>query len=157
MADLSGTVAADLGLISGGSSIRSAITNGATSVAFTSSSTAVGELMGVTGLGSLTFSVNGVDVTVDFDDDSLQDIANAINAAGTGATASVRSVTTDGVTVYHLDISGGSTPTFTDPDSALHALGILQQDSARYSSPPRTPNTPSTGFRSPRRRTRLPA
>lgn len=127
VADLSGTVAADLGLISGGSSIRSAITNGATSVAFTSSSTAVGELMGVSGLGSLTFSVNSVDVTVDFDDDSLQDIANAINAAGTGATASVRSETVDGTTVYHLDISGASTPTFTDPDSALHALGILQQ------------------------------
>lgn len=127
VADLSGTVAADLGLIGGGSSIRSAITNGATSVAFTSSSTSVGELMGVSGLGSLTFSVNGVDVTVDFDDDSLQDIANAINAAGTGATASVRSETVDGSTVYHLDISGASTPTFTDPDSALHALGILQQ------------------------------
>lgn len=127
IADLTGTVASNLGLVSGSASIRDAITNGATSIGFSSSTTAVGELLGATGLGSMGFTINGVAVSVNLQTQSLADVANAINAASTGATASVRSEDVNGTTVYHLDISGASTPTFVDTDGALKALGILQQ------------------------------
>lgn len=127
VADLSGSILSGLGLISGASAIRETISNGATSYALSSSSTAVGSLMGLTGLGPSTINVNGIDVAVDLSSQSLQDIANAINNAGTGATASVRSVTSGSSTTYKLDISGGATPTFSDPDGTLGALGVLQQ------------------------------
>jgi len=127
LADLSGTVLSGLGLISGAAAIRETITNGATSHEFASSSTAVGSMLGLSGLSAGLINVNGFDVAVDFSTDSLQDIANAINNAGTGATATVRSVTEGGTTTYKLDIAGASTPTFADPNGFLAGLGILQQ------------------------------
>ncbi len=126
LANLTGTVLGSLGLVAGAGSIREPITNGATSIGFSSSSTAVGSLLNATGLGATTITVNGFDVAVDLSTQSLQDVANAINAAGTGATASVRSATEGGTTQYFLDIAGGSTPTFADPDGTLGALGVLQ-------------------------------
>ncbi|MBI5705770.1 MAG: flagellar filament capping protein FliD [Armatimonadetes bacterium] len=127
ISDASGTVASTLGLASGSASIREAITNGATSAGFESSTTAIGELWGTTGLSSAGFTINGVSVSVNLQTQSLADLVNTINAAGTGATASVRSEETDGVTSYYLDITGASTPTFVDTDGALAALGILQK------------------------------
>jgi flagellar hook-associated protein 2 len=126
LANVSGSVLGSLGMISGAGSIRESVTNGATSYGFSSSSTEVGTLMGLTGLSATTITINSVNVSVDLANDSLQDIANSINAAGTGATATVRSVTADGATTYKLDIVGASTPTFADPDGTLGALGVLQ-------------------------------
>jgi len=126
VADLSGSILSTLGVLSGAAAIREEVTNGATSYAFSSSSTAVGSLLGLSGLGPTTINVNGFDVGVDLSSQSLQDIANAINLAGTGATATVRSVTSGNSTTYKLDIVGGSTPTFADPDGTLGALGVLQ-------------------------------
>lgn len=128
VANLSGTVLDSLGIVSGAGSIREAIANGATSAGFTSSTTALGTLLNATGLGPTTININGFDVGVDLSTQSLQDVANAINAAGTGATASVRSVTQGSTTLYKLDIAGASTPTFADPDGTLGALGILQSN-----------------------------
>lgn len=127
-ADVSGSILAGLGILSGSTSIREPITNGAASFGFSSSSEAVASMAGLTGLGPTTINVNGFDVAVDLATQSLQDIANAINNAGTGATASVRSVDAGGTTIYKLDIAGASTPTFLDPDGTLGALGILQND-----------------------------
>lgn len=126
LANLTGTVLGSLGLVAGAGAIREPITNGATSIGFSSSSTAVGGLLNATGLGATTISINSVNVNVDLGTMSLQDVASAINAAGTGATASVRSVTEGGATTYKLDIAGGGTPTFADPDGTLGALGVLQ-------------------------------
>lgn len=127
IADLTGSVASNLGLANGAASIRDAITNGAKSAGFSSSTTALGELLGATGLSSADFDINGVTVTVDLQTQSLADVANAINAAATGATASVASESVNGTTYYHLEITGGSTPTFLDTDGALAALGVLQK------------------------------
>lgn len=127
LADLAGGVGAALGLVSGGAAIRQAITNGAVSASLTSSTTSLGTLWNATGLTSQTVQINGVDVSIDLQTQSLQDIANTINAASTGATAAVKSVTENGATKYRLEITGASTPTFTDGGGTLAALGILQQ------------------------------
>jgi flagellar hook-associated protein 2 len=126
LANVSGSPIDSLGFISGAGSIREPITNGAASTGFSSSSTALGTLMNLTGLGATTATINGINVNLDLSSMSLQDVANAINAAGTGATASVRSVTSGSTTTYKLDIIGASTPTFADPDGTLGALGVLQ-------------------------------
>jgi flagellar hook-associated protein 2 len=129
IADVSGTVLSNLGVVSGVAAIRETVTNGATSTAFTSSTTAVGTLMSASGIGAASFTVNGTQVDVDLSTDNLQQIADKVNAAVTGVTATVRSVTKDGSTVYKLDIVGtAGTPTFADVSgNALAALGVVQQ------------------------------
>lgn len=130
MADLSGdSVLADLGVVSGSTSIRETITNGATSKVFGKNNEAVGTMMGATGLGPASFTINGTTVNVDLSTDNLQTIANSINAAVSGVSASVRSITENGTTTYKLDIAGTSgTPTFSDVSgNALAAMGITQR------------------------------
>lgn len=127
IADLEGTVADTLGLVAGAAVVREPIANGATGYAMSSTSSAVGSLFGVSGLATGTVLINGVGVSIDLNADSLSGIADKINAAGTGATATVRSVEKNGATVYKLDIIGATTPTFTDDQNILGSLGILQQ------------------------------
>lgn len=127
VADLEGTVADTLGLVAGAAVVREPIANGATGYGMSSTSSAVGSLFGVSGLAAGTVLINGVGVSIDLNADSLSGIADKINAAGTGATATVRSVEKNGATVYKLDIVGASTPTFTDDQNILGSLGILQQ------------------------------
>ncbi len=127
VADLTGTIASAIGLANGTEAVREPITNGATSAAFTSNTTVVGNMLGATGLGATSFTINGVTVNVNLGTQSLTEIASAINAAGTGATATVRSITVDSTTKYKLDIVGASTPTFVDSNGTLKALGVLQK------------------------------
>jgi len=126
ISDLNGTVAsAGLGLISGTSSYRETITDGATSIGFSDANTKLGTLLGSSSAGSKTFNLNGTDITVDFDNSTLADVATAINNSGSGATASIRTVTANGKTTYKLDLTGVTTK--TDSGGALEALGILQR------------------------------
>lgn len=129
LADVSGdSVMGFLGMVGGAAGIRETITNGATSTTFAKNLDPIAGVLGLTGAGAATFSINGTNVDVDLSTDSLQTIANKINAASTGATATVRTVTVDGATKYKLDISGASTPTFADVSgNALAALGVLQK------------------------------
>lgn len=127
VADLTGTVAQTLGVLSGPAAIREAITNGATSQGFSSSSATIASLTGVTGLPAGDAIINGISVNIDFNTDSLQAVADKINLAGTGATASVRSATVNGKTVFKLDIVGAGTPTFSETNAVLSGIGVLQQ------------------------------
>lgn len=127
MSDSTGSVLSSLGVISGATGVRQSITNGAASLGFNSSSTAFGSMIGASGLGPQTVQVNGVNVSLDLSTDSLQGVADKINLAATGATASVVAQTKNGSTTYRLEISGASTPTFTDAGNTLSTLGILQQ------------------------------
>lgn len=130
--DLSGTPLEALGFTSGVAGIREAVANGATSTAFSSNSLAIGTQMAATGLAASSFTINGTTVNVDLSSNSLQDVANSINLAATGAAASVRSVVNNGVTSYKLDITGASgAPAFGDPNHVLSALGTLQQTPAK--------------------------
>lgn len=126
--DVSGNVLSSLGVASGAASIRQPVTDGAIGTAFGSSTSSIGSQLGLSSGTSGSFTVNGTSVNVDYSTDSLQDVANAINAANAGATASVVSSTSNGSTTYQLQIVGasGSTPTFTDPSNLLGAVGILQ-------------------------------
>lgn len=124
--DMSGTPLESLGLTNGATSIRSAITNGAQSFGLSSGTTSLQSVLGATTSGSIT--INGTAVSVNFATDSLQTIANNINANVSGVSASVKSNTSNGATTYQLQITGNSgTPTFVDSGDVLQSLGILQQ------------------------------
>ncbi len=126
--DLTGSVASTLGLISGASTVRSPITNGAQSMALSSNGTTLDKLLGTNGIAAKSFSINGTTVAVDVTTDSLQGVADKINGAGiTGVSATVASKTSAGVTSYQLQISGSSTtPTLSDTDGFLNGIGVLQ-------------------------------
>lgn len=128
IADLSGSVASTLGLVSGTDlEIREAIANGATSASFSSRTAAIGTMLGASGLGESVININGNEVRIDPASDSLDAIMTKINAAATGATASIRSVTENGQTRFKLDITGASTPSFAGENGFLEALGVLQR------------------------------
>jgi flagellar hook-associated protein 2 len=129
MSDLSGSVLANLGVLGSTTSVANPVTNGALSASFTDNSTPVGTLLNLATPPSGTVTINGVAVNVNMATDSLQTIANSINAANTGATASVSSNTNNGVTTYQLSLSGASsTPTLGDPNNILGALGVTQNN-----------------------------
>lgn len=112
--------------------LKNSITSGAQSDQFTSSSTAIQSLLGLTTGESGNVTVGDRTVAIDLATMSLTDIKNAINAAApTGVSASIVSETEDGRTGYRLQIDG--TQTFTDSKNILNSLGILDHASADVS------------------------
>jgi flagellar hook-associated protein 2 len=126
MADGTGAVLQSLGIVAGAAAVREPLTNGAAGISLSSGDTAVGGLLGLSA-ASGTVQINGVDVSLDLATDSLQAIADKINGASTGASATVRTVSENGATRARLEISGATTPTFTDAGNVLQSLGILQR------------------------------
>ncbi|MBI5191891.1 MAG: flagellar filament capping protein FliD [Nitrospirae bacterium] len=115
-----------LGFTNTTTSIKTSVSpTGAKSDKFSSSSTAVGTLYGLTSSPSGTVTIGDKTVSINLGTQSLTDIKTAIDAqAPTGVTTTIESATTDGVTTYRLKISG--TNTFTDSNNVLEALGILK-------------------------------
>lgn len=122
----SDNVLQSLGLVSGTTSIKNAITNGVQSDKFADTSSAIGTLLNLSSAPSGTIQINGVDIAIDLSTDSLNSLATKINDAGAGVTASVVTVNENGSTRYRLQITGASTPTFTDNGHILETLGILK-------------------------------
>lgn len=116
-----------LGFTDGNTSIKNATSDGANSDEFSSSTTVIESLYGLSsGNSSATISIGTGTVSIDLAADSLTDIASTINAVS-GVTASVESTTTDeGVTTYYIDISG--TTNFGDDEHILETLGIVEGD-----------------------------
>ena len=113
-----------LGYTDGTTTIKNPTSDGAKSEAFSSSTSAIGSLLGLSSpQNSSTVQINGNNITIDLATDSLTDIATTISTVG-GVTASVVSTTTEGVTTYQLDISG--TINFTDSNNILEAVGVLE-------------------------------
>lgn len=127
LSDLTGSFLSTIGVLGATENIRLPITNGAAGLNFSSSSDIVGSSLGVTGLTAQTIKVNGVNVSINLQSDSLQAVADKINSASTGATASVVSVTEGVNTKYRLEITGASSPTFVDAGNTLATLGIVQK------------------------------
>ena len=127
LSDLTGSFLSTIGVLGATENIRLPITNGAAGINFSSSSDIVGSSLGVTGLTAQTIKVNGVNVSINLQSDSLQAVADKINSASTGATASVVSVTEGVNTKYRLEITGPSSPTFVDAGNTLATLGIVQK------------------------------
>jgi flagellar hook-associated protein 2 len=127
IADVTGSVLGNLGVLGGPASPRETITNGVTSSNFSSATQTLGQLLPNSGLTTTSFSVSGNVVNVDFSTDTLQTLATKITAAGSPSSA--RTVTDSaGKTTYKLDIvSAGGGDTFSDPNNVLQALGVLQQ------------------------------
>jgi flagellar hook-associated protein 2 len=113
-----------LGLADSSTSVRNAITGGAQSAAFSSSTGSIKGLLGLTSAASGTVTIAGVaGIAIDLTTDSLEDIKKAINDAG--GSAAIASHTDSGTTTYTLQING--TGTFVDSGNILQALGILKQ------------------------------
>lgn len=128
LSDATGDVLSQLGMTSGAAGVRAPVTNGAKSFTFTSNSDNLKTALGSTTLGASSFSINGTSIGIDFATDSIQGVADKINTAAAGASATVISSTKDGKTLYQLQITGTSgTPTFDDPSNALQAMGVLQK------------------------------
>jgi flagellar hook-associated protein 2 len=127
IADLQGSVAGALGLTSGATSIRQpSAGGGAASSIFASETTPLATLLNGNSLGVQTFSLNGTAVTFDPSAGSLQDLANTINSASTGATASIgTSLDANGNTQYQLNLTGVTS--YADTSGFLKGTGIVQQ------------------------------
>lgn len=127
IADGTGTVASSLGLISGAATARELV-NPTTvrSIGFASNTTSVGSQTGLSGTRKL--GINGATIELDLGTDSLQVMADKINASAAGVTASVVPVTVSGTTTYKLQISGAGIPAgLSDMEGALEAMGVLQR------------------------------
>ena len=105
--------------------IKNTTSDGAESDRFSSSEVAVGSLLGISSAQTGTNLTVGTTSTLDIDlaTESLTTIAANIDALS-GVSASVESITEDGVTQYYIDISG--TTTFGDDNNVLQTLGILK-------------------------------
>jgi len=126
IADLQGNVAQSLGLIGGTAAVRDSSGGAAFGYTFSSQSAELASQLNGNSLGSDTFAINGVNVTVDPNSTNLQGLASAINAASTGATASIVTDTdSNGNTTYQLKIAGATT--ITDSGNLLQGIGVLQQ------------------------------
>ena len=122
----SGSLLVSLGLVQASTSIKHPISNGAQSDAMSSSQQAVGSVLELKSPPSGTVQINGTDVDIDLSTDSLQDIADKINSAVSGVTATVETLSENGQIQYRLNITGESgTPSFTDSNNVLATLGIL--------------------------------
>lgn len=122
----SGNVLQSLGLINATTSLKNPVANGARSDGFANATSSIASLLNLQGALAGTIQVNGVDVYIDLSTDSLQSIADKVNSAGAGVTASVVTTNEDGAVRYRLQITGASTPTFTDGAHLLKTLGILK-------------------------------
>ena len=112
-----------LGFTTSSTTIKNTTSDGAESDKLSSSSTAVGSLLGLTSTQSGMVTIGTYTRTIDLATDSLSDIASTIDGM-TGITATVTSTTTDGVETFYIDISG--TTTFSDNNNVLETLGILE-------------------------------
>lgn len=127
LADATGSFLSSLGVVSGAATLReSPAANTGLSYGFSDSSSTIGTLTGLSNSGS--FTLNGTVVNVDFATDSLQNVADKINLAGTGVTASVVTTTQNSKTVYKLQLSGAPVPGgITDTNGLLADVGVLQR------------------------------
>ena len=128
-------VLGDLGFADSSTSIRNAVTGGALSSAFFSSTQSIQSLLGLTSGASGTVTIAGAGVNIDLSSNSLQDIMNTINGNTTlqaaGVSASIVPNTSAGTTTYTLQING--TQSFTDASNILQTLGVLEQGNSANS------------------------
>ncbi len=112
------------------SSIKNSITGGAQSDSFSNSTQDVKTLLGLSTTQSGTIQImdgNSAyqNVSIDFSNDSLEDIKTAINGAAiVGVSASVVTDTSGSITTYKLQIDGSQD--FVDDQNILETLGVIQ-------------------------------
>ena len=116
--------------ITGTMSIKNSVSpDDAASDYFTSATSAVGSLAGLSSAPSDTIQINGSNVVLNLSTMSITDVKTAIdNASIANISTSITSKEDDdGNTIYRLEIVDSTgTPTFTDAGNVLEALGILE-------------------------------
>ena len=128
IANLSGTALSSLGIQTGAASFRDQVdADSVRSFGFSSSTTELSSLLGESTSGS--FLIGTATIAVNFASDSLQDIADAINAdPDSNASAVIVEVEENGVTLQKLEITGDSgLPVITDTDGLLEAIGFYER------------------------------
>lgn len=128
IANLSGTALSSLGIQTGGTSFRDQFdADSVRTFGFSSSTTALSSLLGESASGS--FDIGTTTIAVNFANDSLLDIANAINNdVNSDASAVIVEVEENGVTLQKLEITGNSgLPVITDTDGLLEAIGVYER------------------------------
>jgi len=117
------------GLKDKSTSVKNSITKGGQSDSFKSSSQNVKTLLGLSTTQSGTIQImdgNSLyqNVSIDFSNDSLEDIKTAINNASiVGVSASVVTDTSESTTTYKLQIDGSQD--FVDDQNILETLGVI--------------------------------
>ncbi|HEY3277219.1 MAG TPA: flagellar filament capping protein FliD [Syntrophorhabdaceae bacterium] len=99
----------------------------ALSDSYSNSTGTVGSLLGLSSAQSGTINIKGTDVAVNLATDSLQNIADNINAAApAGVTASVETVTVNGTAKKQLKLTGTAVTDLTDSNNILETLGVVK-------------------------------
>ncbi len=115
-----------LGFMSSGTSIKNSISGGGQTDQFTSGTTSIATLLGLSGSLSGDVTIGDKTVTIDLATMSLSDVKDAIDAAGPGGvtTSIVTEEEEDGTNRFRLRIDG--TTTFIDDSNVLEAIGLLE-------------------------------
>jgi flagellar capping protein FliD len=123
LADVNSIALQNLGFTNGALSGKHQTSTTYLSDVFTKKDVAVGSLIGLNPgeAPSGTISINGRSISIDLNTMTLENIRDAINLSGSGATASV--VQEGGV--YRLKID--NVTSISDPDHVLETLGVLAQ------------------------------
>jgi flagellar hook-associated protein 2 len=113
-----------LGLTDGTKSVRETVSGKVRSAAFSSATSTIGSIAGISTLAAGAATIRGSEVSIDLATDTLSSLRDKINALGLkGVTAAVESSSDNNSTVYRLTIAG--TRDFTDDGNVLESLGIL--------------------------------
>lgn len=131
--DVSGTLEA-LGVLDDEGAIVDEVAGGAQSDSFSSTTTSLGALLGLSTAPAGTITIAGQAIALDLAADSLADIQDKINnAAISGVSASISSsADQEGNSTFHLRIAG--TTDFVDANNALESLGILVGSNSNFAS-----------------------
>jgi flagellar hook-associated protein 2 len=114
-----------LGFTDGTRSIRETVNGAVRSASFSSATSTVGSIAGISSQAKGTVKIRNRSVSIDLAADTLSSIRDKINELGAqGVTAAVESSTENGSTVYRLTVTG--TQDFTDDGNVLESLGILE-------------------------------
>ena len=118
------SVLQNLGLTSSVETVKNSFADGARSDTFLSDTEAIGGLLNLGQPPAGAVRIAGEDVSIDLANDSLIDIRDRINSASIGGvTADVVSTDDQGITRFHLEISG--TTDIFDNTGVLETMGIL--------------------------------
>lgn len=114
-----------LGLSDGTTAIRELVHDGSLSATFSSTTEAIGTLLGLSSAPSGTVQIKGNAVSINLGTDSLTDIRDKIIAAGVDA--SIETVTVDDEIHYRLKVGATLASDFVDQNNVLETLGILEE------------------------------
>jgi flagellar hook-associated protein 2 len=125
-ADTTNILSTGLGFTDGTTSVKNYTSNGFQSAAFSSSTQAVGSMLGLNSAQSGIVTIGGVgSIDINLSTDSLTDIAAEINnESGGSVAASVVATTEDGVTAYRLKIE--NTTSYLDDNNILQTIGLIE-------------------------------